>query len=135
MIDIDALLHKVGSNLRNMRTYHETSLVKLGEKLGYSHATLSKIESGKHKSVSLVTIAEFCNLYGISLEEVLSLNGPHPIIFANDSNNYNDNLIGGKVGVLCADGYLRALELAYEEINLLKEILASKGFLKSENDL
>jgi len=134
MIDIDSLLFKVGGNLRNIRSYHETSLSKLGEKLGFSHATLSKIESGKHRSVSLATIAEFCNLYGISLEEVLSLSGPHPIAFAKDSNGFNDNVIGGHAGLLCADGYLRALEMAYDEINLLKEILASRGFLQTDKD-
>ncbi|SEA49638.1 Helix-turn-helix domain-containing protein [Arachidicoccus rhizosphaerae] len=133
MIDIDALLKSVGHNMRSLRAYHETSLAGLGEKMNLSHATLSKIEGGKHKSVSLATLATFCNVYGLSLAEILRLEGPDPIAFTQKGMDAgNPSLLTGPMAVICADGYLRALELAYEQINLLKEILAQNGIISKE---
>jgi len=133
MIDIDALLKNVGHNMRSIRAYHETSLAKLGEQMDLSHATLSKIESGKHKTVALSTIAQFCNVFGVPLGEVLNLEGPSPAAYThNGSEGEIHEVISGRAAVICSDGYLRALEIAYDQINLLKEIIAENGIISKD---
>ena len=133
MIDIDALLKNVGHNMRSIRSYHETSLAKLGAKMDLSHATLSKIEGGKHKTVSLSTIASFRNVFGISLAEMLNLDGPAPIAYTQKGGAPESKYsLGGPAAVICADGYLRALEIAYDQINLLKEIIAQNGIISKD---
>ncbi|MEV4991630.1 helix-turn-helix domain-containing protein [Pseudarthrobacter sp. LMD1-1-1.1] len=67
----------IGARLRRARLHRGVSLRSVAHDLGVSASLISQVETGKSKP-SVATLYAFANLLGISLDDVLGLEGASP---------------------------------------------------------
>ncbi|KAB2347286.1 helix-turn-helix domain-containing protein [Actinomadura rudentiformis] len=81
---VDPEAYRIGQKLRNIRKFHDFSLQDLGERLGRTHSSLSKIENGLTRPErTYQLIGPLADIYGIPAKDIVKAlyppDGPHPV--------------------------------------------------------
>lgn len=112
------ILTIIGANLHTIRNAKKKTLEAVASDLNITHPVLSKIENGRYPGLSLMLLLTLCEYYGISLEQILDINGSKIFNYSQYINQPTGNhTLNNQVG----DGYEIAIKAYKEQIQHLQE--------------
>lgn len=116
-IVINSLLTTIGHNLHTIRNARKETLKGVASSIRITHPIISKIENGRYENLQLGLLIKLCNHYGISLQQVLSLEIANIFQLTQHNNDGNQKLIAQELST----SYELYIQQLMNESNYLKE--------------
>jgi len=125
-VNINELLKVIGENFHSIRNIQKKTLETVASEIGVKHPVLSRIENGRYEGLSMALLVRLCNIYQVSLEQILGMKNMQ--VFHLSQNAAPGNATNNMKQVVndTENGYSLALEQARDEIKYLRGLLESR---------